>query len=313
MPTATSFAALGRGNGFPLCISKIDVSSATSPDPDNPNYNWITLGGVSSGRASEKEINQSFINAMKLYWNLHSFEGSISASGESDVAGETNSHSVEVQNKIVEITNAEDDPFQPHQRICTTTAGGDYFEQDPEQEPGEPRVIDKSTAFMQATVSTFNISRMYYGDTSDESNFLGYGMGGMFLHTRAFSKTVPTGSAASIEASVRVQVGSFLAGDTDSGEDPDNSNIQFDQVASEQSFGGIPFRALTRCESNIVASTTFGATPIKVYGLNASGLSGTIESTLETTIGSQNQFSVSIETDVSAEINPSSLEFYSYS
>ena len=305
MPTATSFTALGKGNGFPFCFSsKVDVSEYD---------NWVTLGGVSSGIATQAEINESFINAMKLYWNLHSFEGSISASGESDVGGETNSHSVEVQNKIVKITNAEDNPFQPNLRSCTTTVGGAYSEQDPEQEPGEPRPVEKSTASMQASVGRGNISKMYDGDTSNESNFLGYGIGGFFLNLRAFSNTNPTGSSAVIEATVQVQIGSFLEGDTDAGVDPGNSNIKFDQVASQQSFGGIPFRALTRCQSFIIASTTFGATPIKVYGLNASGLSGTIESTLETTIGSQNQISLSIETDVSAEINPSSLAFYSYS
>ena len=81
MPTATSFAALGRGNGFSFCPRKVDVSSYT---------NWITLGGVSSGSASTAEINESLQNAMKLWWNFYSMTGSFSSSTTSSQDG-TNS------------------------------------------------------------------------------------------------------------------------------------------------------------------------------------------------------------------------------
>ncbi len=36
MPTATSFNALGRGNGFPFCPTSVDVSGFD---------HWVTLAG----------------------------------------------------------------------------------------------------------------------------------------------------------------------------------------------------------------------------------------------------------------------------
>ena len=66
MPTATSFTALGRGNGFPFCADRVDVSSYDF---------WVTLGGyakTSSGDVTQEQINNSRINAMKLFWNVNS-------------------------------------------------------------------------------------------------------------------------------------------------------------------------------------------------------------------------------------------------
>lgn len=72
MPTATPFAALGKGNGFPFCLGRVDV--------DDFDY-WTTLGGYNkdseeiTGTALEESINESLIQAMKIYWNLYAING----------------------------------------------------------------------------------------------------------------------------------------------------------------------------------------------------------------------------------------------
>ena len=69
MPTATPFTALGRGNGFPACVPRLDI--------DDYAY-WTTLGGFnknSGGTPTEFQIAKSEENAMKLFWNLYGFTG----------------------------------------------------------------------------------------------------------------------------------------------------------------------------------------------------------------------------------------------
>jgi len=70
MPFATQFNALGAGNGFPFCPTKVDVSTLPS------DWAWTTFSGVNadnytsfSGAALDQKINESFVIAMKLYWN----------------------------------------------------------------------------------------------------------------------------------------------------------------------------------------------------------------------------------------------------
>jgi len=64
MPTATPFKALGRGNGFATCPSKIDVNDRGDGNPYTA-YKVLTLA-----------------EAMHLYWNLASVTATASAPGE---------------------------------------------------------------------------------------------------------------------------------------------------------------------------------------------------------------------------------------
>ena len=83
MPTATPFTALGRGNGFPFCLTKVDVSTFPS------NYKWTTLSGVNadnyttfSDSALAEKVNSSLVMAMNIYYNLYKTSGlSASTSG----------------------------------------------------------------------------------------------------------------------------------------------------------------------------------------------------------------------------------------
>jgi hypothetical protein len=92
MPTATSFTALGRGNGFPLCIPEFNctIGSSSIYHPDIEDY--ITLGGFKGsdgGTPSQTQLNTSFVNAMKLFWNLHGLNvtsGLVSADAASNIS-----------------------------------------------------------------------------------------------------------------------------------------------------------------------------------------------------------------------------------
>ena len=64
MPTAESFNALGYGNGFMSCLTKVDVSGK--------NF-WTTLSGVNkdSPTTSDALIEESRRLAMLFYWNSY--------------------------------------------------------------------------------------------------------------------------------------------------------------------------------------------------------------------------------------------------
>tara|TARA_R100000654_G_scaffold34260_1_gene59686 strand:- start:748 stop:1536 length:789 start_codon:yes stop_codon:yes gene_type:complete len=164
MPTATSFTALGRGNGFPLCLEKIDVSGFDR---------WTTLGGVSkeSPSPTDAKISTSLVNAMKLYWNLYSVKGTCSVSG-TDASGNTIGSLVgEV---VANFTDTDDvNHSNPNERICY---------------PGVPSTEDTNLSsnlssggafrtFAQLSIGIeFEFMRFYNGAITDENNFIGYGL-----------------------------------------------------------------------------------------------------------------------------------------
>ena len=167
MPTATSFTALGRGNGFPFCASKIDVSVYD---------NWITLGGTAKGNnPTDEEKSTSLANAMKLWWNYYSATGSFSASSSDPIGG---SGSVTHTDKEVIIKAiGEEDALEPVNRSCKGTDPF-LFRNDSlvTQFLDEDNVVN-NFAFAFITAGSFQfIRRMYNGTTSDESNFVGYGV-----------------------------------------------------------------------------------------------------------------------------------------
>jgi hypothetical protein len=76
MPIAQKFKALGAGNGFPFCPSKVDISNASD------STMWTTLSGVNADNytsfgdaALAGKISQSLELAMKLYWNKFKING----------------------------------------------------------------------------------------------------------------------------------------------------------------------------------------------------------------------------------------------
>lgn len=91
MPTATPFKALGRGNGFPYCGTKIDVNNRGD---GNAYFRYKVL---------------TLAEAMKLYWNLASVYAS--ASAPRDGGGSLNAS---VSSSVLK---------QPRLRVCS----GEFF------------------------------------------------------------------------------------------------------------------------------------------------------------------------------------------
>lgn len=69
MPIQDPFNALGRGNGFPFCISELAVDDY---------HDYVTLSGhrKGDGTPTPESINDSFVAAMQLYWNSNQLSGS---------------------------------------------------------------------------------------------------------------------------------------------------------------------------------------------------------------------------------------------
>jgi len=252
MPIAEKFKALGAGNGFPFCLEKVDVSIYD---------NWITLGGVSSGTATQQQINESLKNAIKLYWNLYSGTGSFATS----VGAASGNYSVSEQGVEIILKNNEE-ALQPSKRVYRGTDDNSLYRLVSQiNQSDEP--LDSPIAcygFLRLGSDYKFIVRMYNGSTEDESNFVGYGVNQLFT-CRTYGST----SEGTAYSSVQIDIASFLFGTNDSGTDLDGS--KYDTKVFQTTLDGIPFRSKT---SSYAGSSGGGGVNITV---SASERSGTAE------------------------------------
>ena len=152
MPTADKFSSNGLYNGLSGCVPKVDVSGF--------DY-WTTASGYkkdSSGQVTQDQIDQSLHKIGLLYWNLYRVT---CATGNASIPSSL------LTEVIVSGWNApsfdpEPDPIQPNERVCSgsLTRGGDTL----------PNLGDIDLRLASG------FSRMYKGDTTDEENFIGYGL-----------------------------------------------------------------------------------------------------------------------------------------
>jgi hypothetical protein len=107
MPTATSFTALGRGNGFSFCPVSVDVSSKDF---------WITMSGrkkTDAGTPTDAEINESRQKAMKVWWNAYQ----VNAQTSNLLGGVTTTQS----NPVFSLDSTSAGvPAEPKDRVCST-------------------------------------------------------------------------------------------------------------------------------------------------------------------------------------------------
>tara|TARA_R110000787_G_scaffold72699_2_gene162112 strand:+ start:266 stop:1159 length:894 start_codon:yes stop_codon:yes gene_type:complete len=297
MPTATSFTALGRGNGFPFCPAKVNVSTYT---------NWITLGGVSSGSASEAQINESLKNAMKLWWNLYSLTGSFSCALTNSQEGGISIS--ETDHELILKRTGESDALTPIQRACRGTEIPAFasnlfssFKDEEETDDGSGGRSQKVEGNLTIGSASF-IVRMYNGSTDDEDNFVGYG-------ARVVAVVVSDlfiSSPAPCDALVEIQVGSFLPGTNGSGVDPDTGHT-FDQKVFQTNLGNMPFRSSTFCQA---VNNFSGNGVTKSLSVSASELSGTASTNGSKVATSGSGLTYSVSTSISASL--SSIDFYTY-
>jgi len=180
MPTATPFSALGAGNGFPSCPTRIDVSGY--------DY-WTTLSGVNknSPTTSDALIAESFQLSMSLWWNLHRVSVETEHNGNNTGVSPASLSSVDIGNTSADPTST----LEPNERICRTfinssdSAGG-------------------SSIF--ARVLQRNI-KLYNGVTSNEENFVGYGA---FQVNSLDAQTCFVGTQAFVFALAGVGIGGYI-------------------------------------------------------------------------------------------------------
>ena len=188
MPIAYPFSTLGKLNGLPGCVPKVDISNFD---------HWITASGYSKDDfdaaidVTQEQIDQSLHKIGRLYWNLYRI------TCLTGILSNPNSTLTEV---IVSGWDATQDPppppdpVQPKDRVCggVLTRGGNTA----------PNLGD-----IDLRLDT-GFSRMYNGSTDDEANFIGYG--GAFIDT-AYSID-PTGTIATWYLPVGGDPASHLGG-----------------------------------------------------------------------------------------------------
>ena len=137
-PISQHFMTRGAGNGFTSCLQKVRVS----------NFDfWTTLSGVSkvSPTTSDALIQESYILAMNLFWNMEK------TSFTATTVGTSGTHLAFIEN--------------PKERVCESSL---YNFVDITSDGG-----GQTTLYIRMWL---RIVRMYNGVTTDEVNFVGYGL-----------------------------------------------------------------------------------------------------------------------------------------
>ena len=188
MPIAYPFSTLGKLNGLPGCVPKVDVS--------NFDY-WITASGYSkedfdaSTEVTQEQIDQSLHKIGRLFWNLYRLEvGTYDPQYDPDQL-------------VTEVVIKGDgvDAIQPKERVCSGS------------------LSQEGVQFFNARADLRLLSgfaRLYKGDTTDEANFIGYSLSEAFKVTtdpselNPFISPIDTYLSEGIAADFYVGLGGFL-------------------------------------------------------------------------------------------------------
>jgi hypothetical protein len=265
MPTATSFAALGRGNGFPFCPTSVDVSGFD---------HWVTLAGYSKTNAdagssvTETQIKTSLTRCVNLYWNTELVKTSVDAEA-SDSSSTAQINTQDFEHKIMKTASVA---LEPRERVCYSNLTG--LQLNESTTPGAEAC--------NAIVSfKLNPVRMYNGATTDINNFVGFGFSDLIdglCNANHFGGL--------LDASVQSKVSSYLNGTTGSGTSTDpGSSTEFNKAVYDFTVNSIPFKAFNQA---FMSSTTFSMSPTFVNQatkVSASDTSGTIHSDAEIDLG----------------------------
>jgi len=185
MPTATKFEAEGVDNGFPSCLTKVNVSGY--------DY-WTSLSGwskVSTPADETASIAESRRLAMKIYWNVYAMEIEV----ETSVAGTINQSADldEVTMLYAGIINgdtgsATENPWaEPRERVCSTRICA-------ARNDSNPGGVSFTEAYAQMTSS---VVALYRGSVDDPDLFVGYGLSNL-LFARGVSSTTRARATVSI-------------------------------------------------------------------------------------------------------------------
>ena len=197
-PTFSPFTTLGVGNGFRACLNKVDVSVYEA-------YNPMTLE-----------------QACNLYWLLWGISGEASAT---DGVETIEINEVNIDNdKIGGPSN-----YEPKDRLCNGTV---VTARDTDINGGDSLIADIQLYAKRGAV------RMYDGVTTDEANFIGYGIAQRLALVNA---TVEDGGDIGYS---EIQLYSYADGDAGAFIEVGNVTIS-----------GIPFVASIECREDATLGT----------------------------------------------------------
>ena len=262
MPTATPFTALGRGNGFPFCVTiKRDVSAF---------FKWTTLGGTQKGSSpSNSEIQTSLANAVKIFWNTNQLLCSV-ASSKTSIA----LPSIIYRKEGSSFINPTTDPEEPKDRVCERNSQTAYK---------NLYVAGPNNGTITGSIN-LAIMRMYDGNTSNEGNFVGYGLTGGFVVTAQAADEEgpnPGDPTSSGFAEVQIKVSSSVT-------DPSfgHESGTFDSDTAYKTFNGFPMAVsvfATATATKAGSSTSFSADASTASGsasYSNSDISGSVSASI---------------------------------
>lgn len=176
MPDAIHFSTEGAENGFPFCPPKVNIADY--------DY-WTTLSGWSKvstpadDEAKAASIAESLQLAMKLFWNFNGL--SMEDSFTTPNGSYSDTWSVDMEAGV--------DEFEVMYFIKIGFAGSDSNENKTPRERVCYKIFGVYEEYGFAFFSV-NIVRMYNGVTTDEGNFVGYGVGENFIGSLSMQLTL---------------------------------------------------------------------------------------------------------------------------
>ena len=174
MPIATPFRSFGSISdtdpnaalftGFPYCPESIDVSGF---DYWTSLSGWSKVNTPADDAAKAQSIEDSREIAMKLFWNYNGHSVDI------DFSGDSTTLTIDIEQDEFDAGSATA-PFEPEDRACSDSGWN------------AARLIENA-GYLHITGVGILVKRMYNGSTSDESNFVGYGVVDTFQDGSAFA------------------------------------------------------------------------------------------------------------------------------
>ena len=281
MPTATSFAALGRGNGFKRCLPKTDVSVYDHFEP-------LTLS-----------------QAMNFIWNVSgattSFLSSISKTLVEDGTTEINYTFNKNSNGAYTVTP------EPVERTCGNNLDIDPIEYVVEMTESELDETDGAgcqgrSKFHDAFLGNLTVVRMYNGSTDNESNFVGYGIPELYS-----SPATSAHNNGALSVSANINIGSYMDGQSESGTDGAGTGEVsiYRRQASVLNINGMNFRSYTQA---VAQGPESELSPSFTVNSSTASVSDGYTVTSDNPSGGTNSVTVSS----SAQVSAPNLNFYTY-
>lgn len=181
MPTVTPYTGSAAGNGFPLCLERVNIADRGDGQPFDK---WSTLGGTNKGNvaglsAAQKKANisRSWQHAWRLYWKSYALNYTLELSGSGDASGSIN--------VVDDNSNQPPGGVAPGVEIIDRLCENEFTSQTNNTTNGKGVAFGyPSSDFyvgFRSTGSAVPIVRMYNGATTNEANFVGYGVRSNYL------------------------------------------------------------------------------------------------------------------------------------